>query len=91
MCGGNWMWNGGWGWGGWLTMTLGAILFFALVIGVVVAAARYLGSAAHGPQTAQPQRTPSLLLAERFARGEIDADEYQRRVVLLREHSGNGR
>ncbi len=91
MCGGNWMWNGGWGWGGWLMMTLGMIMFFALVIGAVVAAARYFGSAPHDPQNAPPQSTPSLLLAERFARGEIDADEYQRRMVLLREHSGTGR
>jgi len=90
MCGGNWMWNGGWGWGGWLMMTLGMIIFFALVIGAIVAAVRYLGAAGNGPRN-EPTRTPALLLAERFARGDIDADEYQRRVVLLREHSGTGR
>ena len=87
MCGGNWMWNGGWGWGGWLMMTVGMIVFFALVTGAIAAAVRYLGSAAHGSTSGQPRPTPGLLLAERFARGEIDADEYQRRMVLLREHS----
>jgi len=30
------------------------------------------------------------LLAERFARGEIDADEYERRRALLRDESDDG-
>ena len=91
MCGGTWMWNGGWGWGGWLLMTLGMILFFALAIGAVMALVRYLGAGGHGSQMAQPVRTPALLLAERFARGEVDAEEYQRRMTLLNAHSGSAR
>ncbi|MEU6808130.1 SHOCT domain-containing protein [Streptomyces sp. NPDC046831] len=31
-------------------------------------------------------RRAENLLAERFARGEIDDDEYRRRLALLREH-----
>ncbi len=34
----------------------------------------------YGPEEAED------LLAERFARGEIDEDEYLRRAALLREH-----
>lgn len=32
------------------------------------------------------QARPEDLLAERFARGEIDEEEYQRRLAVLRDH-----
>jgi putative membrane protein len=55
-----------------------------------VAAVRYLGGPGHhhGPAAPGPQpgRRPEDLLAERFARGEIDDEEYRRRIVVLREH-----
>jgi putative membrane protein len=65
-------------------------LFFALVITAIVAAVRYLGGPGHhhgpGAHGALPGRRPEELLAERFARGDIDDEEYRRRVALLREH-----
>ena len=42
-----------------------------------------------GAGTTRPAPGPNRaedLLAERFARGEIDEDEFRRRMALLREH-----
>ena len=80
----------GWGWGagGWIVMTVVMVLFWAAVITAVVLAVRYLISSRHTrahPTGAGPSRAEGLL-AERFARGEIDEDEFQRRMTLLREH-----
>lgn len=82
----------GWGWGGmgsggWILMTLLAVLFFAVVITAVVLAIRYLSGSptAASAQGSGPARAEDLL-AGRFARGEIDEDEFQRRMTLLREH-----
>jgi putative membrane protein len=79
------MWYGGdgWGWGGWVLMTVGMVVFWALVITAVVLAVRYLAS----PRgTGANPKTAEDVLAERYARGEIDDDEYQRRLTLLRQH-----
>lgn len=92
------MWDGGgWGWGagGWIVMTVFMVLFWAVLILALVALVRYLTGTRHHQQ---PGPTPPSgeggwqgrgaenLLAERFARGEIDEDEYKRRLALLREH-----
>lgn len=76
------------GWGGWAVMTMVMVVFFAVAIAAVVAAVRYLGA---GGQSAKarggpPARAPEDVLADRFARGEIDDEEYRRRLVLLHEH-----
>ena len=48
--GDGWMWHGGWGWGGWILMTLVMVLLWAAVITAIVLAVRkVLGS---GPGTA---------------------------------------
>ncbi|AWN30553.1 putative membrane protein [Streptomyces sp. SceaMP-e96] len=89
------MWYDGWGWGGWFVMALVMILFWVLVIAGVVALVGYLTSSRHGHQSGPASsfgepgggsRRAEELLAERFARGEIDEDEYKRRLTLLREH-----
>ncbi|MFD4973210.1 SHOCT domain-containing protein [Streptomyces sp. NPDC058424] len=88
------MWyDGGWGWG-WLFMAIFMVLFWALVIAGVVALVRYLAGSHHGHpsgplssgESGWGGRRAEDLLAERFARGEIDEDEYKRRLALLREH-----
>jgi putative membrane protein len=78
-------WNGdhmgAWGYG---FMTITTVLFWALLIIGVVALVRYLSRT--GRQNANPTQrpTPEQLLAERFARGEIDAEEYRERLDTLR-------
>ena len=84
------MYGDGWGWGlgGWLMMTVVMVLFWAVVITAVVVGIRYLTSPRHTtthPVSPAPPRAADLL-AGRFARGEIDDDEYRRRHALLREH-----
>lgn len=93
MCGNGGMWHhgyGGWGWGSWVLSAVVMIVFFALAITAIVAVVRYLGGPGHhhGPaaQGPLPGRRPEDLLAERFARGEIDDEEYRRRMVVLGEH-----
>ncbi|AOR37241.1 hypothetical protein BFF78_22070 [Streptomyces fodineus] len=90
------MWyDGGWGWGGWFLMTVFMVLFWAVLIVGLVAMVRYLGGTRHHQQPGSPppsgdggwqDRRAESLLAERFARGEIDEDEYERRLTVLREH-----
>ena len=69
-----------WSWWGWLAMSLGMVAFWGLIIWAVVALFRGFGGS--WPRTERPD--PERILAERFAAGEIDEDEYQQRLVTLR-------
>ena len=70
------------GWG-WLAMTITVILIWALVIAGVAALVRYVRGS--DGITAVPTRpTPEQLLAERYARGEIDETEYRRGLDNLK-------
>ncbi|WP_240619379.1 SHOCT domain-containing protein [Blastococcus sp. TF02-8] len=64
-------------------MTLSMILFWGLIIYGVVWLLRYSGRD-DAPEARKP--TPEDLLAERFARGEIDEPEYRQRLETLRHH-----
>jgi putative membrane protein len=85
--GGNgWMWNGGYGWG-WIITAVVVIGLFALLITAIVLAVRLTGAGRHS-DAGSPQQTRAAenMLAERFARGEIDEDDYRRRIAALVEH-----
>ncbi len=78
--------NGDWGWGGWLLMSLTMLAFLALVAWGVFLVWR---STAHphsagAEQQSTVRQSPEEILAERLARGEIDADEYRARLDALR-------
>jgi len=76
----------GWGWGGWVLMSVAMVLFWAVLITALVLSIRYLvGGGRPGTTRPDPARAEDLL-AERFARGEIEEDEFRRRMTLLREH-----
>lgn len=69
------------GWG-WFAMSINMILFWALIITAAVLLFGALNSRhehTHTPATP----TPEQLLAERFARGEIDEAEYRSRLNAL--------
>jgi putative membrane protein len=68
------------GWG-WFAMTLGMVAFWGLIITAVVMFVRAVGPAS---TTSAPPSSPEQILAERFARGEIDQDEYHRNLATLR-------
>jgi putative membrane protein len=74
-----WGWNG-WSWWGWLAMSLSMVAFWGLIIWLIVALFR--GSGRSWPRHESPD--PEQILAERFARGEIDEEEYRRRLEVLR-------
>ena len=78
------MWGGGWGWGGMILGPLIMILFVAGTIAVVVSLVRWIGGGSAG-SVPPPQAGKSALdiLKERFARGEIDKDEFEERKRLL--------
>ncbi|MTE12493.1 SHOCT domain-containing protein [Nocardia aurantiaca] len=76
-----WYGNGMSGWG-YALMTIGMLIFWALVIGGLVTLVRYSGGAAPRGD-AGARQTPQQILAERYARGEIDDEEYTRRLELL--------
>ena len=82
-----WWQNGmGWGamgWGGWLVMALVIVAFWSLVVWGVVAIFRGSGGARGVDQRPQ-ERDPLQILDDRFARGELDADEYRARRDALR-------
>lgn len=88
---------GAWGFG---LMAAGWIVFLALVVFAIVLLVRYVsrgGLAGNAPQAGQrtpgqqvspgQQAAPESVLAERFARGEIDEEEYRQRLATLREAS----
>lgn len=75
------------GWGGWGfgLMTISMVLFWGLLILAAVALFRYLGRSEHRSGGVPPARPAAEdLLAERFARGEIDVEEYEQRLAALR-------
>ena len=77
------MWGNGFGGWGMALMGVGTLLFWGLLISAVVLLVRYAnrGTTAAAPNEGSP--TPQRILAERFARGEIDDEEYIRRLHLL--------
>ncbi len=76
-----------WGSGGWYGMIFGPffmILSLAAIVAVVVLLVRWLGGPSTWPSsTFPPARSPLDILKERFARGEIDKEEYEERRRIL--------
>jgi putative membrane protein len=77
------------GWG-WTVMSISSLLFLGLVIAGIIAAVRSAKAGADDRPLTGPALTPRSLLADRFARGEIDEAEYRRRVDVLNQTAGNG-
>ena len=70
------------GWGGWPWLAPLWILFWvALIVTVFTLLRRERGVV--WPAEDRASRTPADILAERFARGEIDAAEYRERLKVI--------
>ncbi len=67
----------GWGWSGMWLGPLFMIALLALLIAAIVALVRWAGGG--GGKGGGRVRTAREILDERYARGEIDREEYQRR------------
>lgn len=70
----------GWGWAG---MTIGMLLFWMLVVAGGVLLFRALDRTPDRPTDLRRGPSPEQILAERFARGEIDEEEYRSRLRTL--------
>jgi putative membrane protein len=77
-------WNGGWGVGGWLAMSLMMIVVWGLPIALVVWAVRSSFDRDRPSVTTPPGPDAEQVLAERYARGEIDESEFAHRREVLR-------
>lgn len=76
-----WYWNTGWGWG----MMIGMALFWILVIVAVVVAIRYLAGGGGGILAGlRGSESPEFIVKQRYARGEIDREQYERLLAELR-------
>ncbi|MVU78360.1 SHOCT domain-containing protein [Nocardia sp. ET3-3] len=70
----------GWGYAG---MGIAMLIFWVLVIGGIAVAVKFaLSDRDTTPRYESP--SPQELLAQRFARGEIDENEYTNRLAALR-------
>jgi putative membrane protein len=91
----------GWSW----ALGLGSILFWVLVAVAIAALVRVFmrgrmnppysgyagGPAPYGPAGPAPRQeaSPEQILAERFARGEINQDEFHERMAALRAETAH--
>ena len=76
-------WHDGWGPGAWLAMAFVMVVFWTIVVAAIIALVRT--DRGRGPGEIGRRTDDALrILDERFARGEIDADEYTKRRDLLR-------
>lgn len=75
------MWGDGWH--AWVLGPLLMILFIVLVVATVVLTARWLGDGARGGSAGSTSKTPVEILKERYARGEIDKEEFEERRKIL--------
>jgi putative membrane protein len=80
-------WGSGWSVGSWLLMGIGMVVFWGVVVTlVIVLVRRSRGGAEQSVALTHPSSALDIL-AERFARGEIDEEEYGlRRRALLGDH-----
>lgn len=85
-----WYWGGGalhwWGWFIGFLLTVG---FWALIVFLLVTLFRSFAAKdhEHHPEAEDPERA----LARRFANGEIDEEEFHRRLDVLRSHGLAGK
>lgn len=70
----------GWGWGGWLVMMGFMVILWLAVALFVVWAVRSLGGGrpGPGPGSQESPRSPLDIARERYARGEINDEEFER-------------
>jgi len=91
------LYHGGITWGVWLLGILLTVAFWGLLIIAIIWLVRGIRRGGHrlplggqrGPWGWHPPVPPAeAILAERFARGEIDEDEYRVRLAVLRGAPG---
>lgn len=80
---------GSWGWD-YTLMFVGMALFWSLLIVGIFLLIRFVGhDSGEPPPRSLPRHSAEKVLAERFARGEIDEAEYRNRLTVLRAESSS--
>lgn len=79
----HWFWYGTSGWMAWM-MAVTMVAFWGLAVLGIAALVRYLIKVGTPRDTTAPRITAEEILADRFARGDIDATEYQHDLDVLR-------
>lgn len=82
------MMDGGWGFFGILWMLVPLLFWGGLIALVVWAVVRVTSSRGDSGDHGERAELAEEILGERFARGEIGAEEYEDRLRILRETSG---
>ncbi len=74
----------GWGWGHMVFGGVMMIIFWGGIIMLIALLIRWLDNSSRlGRSNAFPTATPFDILKDRFAKGEIDAKEYEERKKVL--------
>jgi putative membrane protein len=77
-------WNGDWSGWAWFAMSVSTLVFWALVGVAIWAVVRSVSSPSPRPTTPSAEE----MLRQRYATGDLDDDEFARRLEMLRQHSG---
>lgn len=81
-------WDGNMGAWGYILMVVSFILFWGAIIAALVVFARSMSGTGRRNGRGAGFGGPEDVLAERFARGEIDETEYTARLTALRRARG---
>ena len=81
-----WYWTGGMNWWGWLVGSTGLVAFWGLVVWAV---SFFATGGSRRPEEGPRPDEAKRILDERFAQGELDAEEYRQRREII--ESGSGR
>lgn len=76
------MW-GNWGWGGMILGPFMMLIFVVAIVVVVLLLVRWLGGPSSTAASSPSAKAPIDILKKRFARGEIDKEEFEERKQLL--------
>lgn len=79
-----WHYGGDWGWGHMIFGSVMMLLFWGVIIVGIVIVVRWLaGGVSQQSSSSSGQKRSLEILEERFARGEIDKEEFEERKRLL--------
>lgn len=78
------MWHAWTGWGGWISMTVAMVAFWGVITALVVWMVRQGPSGGGRGESSASRRDATSILEARFARGEIDREEFEERREVLR-------
>jgi len=81
---GYWHYGGDWGWGHMIFGSVMMLLFWGVIIvGIVIVVRWIAGGVSRESGSSPPRRRALDILEERFAKGEIDKEEFEERKRLL--------